>query len=92
MIDYINFTKLRLSEFLSYCGEISTFLKSLDKEGLQIVTAIDQFAVRYEVAVEVSNRTRSSKFTDVLKAKDHRRDESFLAFRIWLRRVHIAKM
>lgn len=81
MIDYINFTKLRLNEFLSYCSEISTYLKSIDKEGLQIVSAIDRFAARYEVAVEVSNRSRSSKFTHLLKGKDHRRDESFLAFR-----------
>ncbi|WP_321515917.1 DUF6261 family protein [Marinifilum fragile] len=81
MIEQMNFSKLHLNEFLSYCGEISTYLKSIDKEGLQIVSAIDQFAARYELAVAVSNRARSSKFTDMLKAKDHRRDESFLAFR-----------
>jgi hypothetical protein len=81
MIEQMNFSKLHLNEFLSYCGEISTYLKSIDKEGLQIVPVIDQFAVRYELAVKVSNRSRSSKFTHLLKGNDHRRDESFLAFR-----------
>jgi hypothetical protein len=81
MIEQMNFSKLHLNEFLSYCGEISTYLKSIDKEGLQIVSAIDQFAARYEMAVEVSNRTRSSKFTGMLEAKEYRRDESYLAFR-----------
>ncbi len=75
------FGSLRLNEFLSYCGEILNFLKSVDKEGLQINTAIDGVELNYEKAIEVANRNRTSQFTDWLQKNDHRRDESFIAFR-----------
>ena len=84
MIINMFFTKLLLNELLSYCGEIIAYLKGADKEGLQldaVVTSLDQ---KYELAIEVSNRTRSSQYTEQLKVKDHRRDESYLALRKYL--------
>lgn len=81
MIMKMLFGSLRLNEFLGYCGEIVSFLKSMDKEGLQIKTAIDSFDLNYEKAIEVANRNRSSQFTEWLQERDHRRDESFIAFR-----------
>jgi hypothetical protein len=81
MIIKLVFSMLRLNEFLSYCGEIIAFLKAMDKEGLQIDTIIDGFDSNYEKAIEIANRNRSSRFTELLKEKDHRRDESYIAFR-----------
>ncbi|WP_421919304.1 DUF6261 family protein [Marinifilum sp.] len=81
MIIKLTSSMLRLNEFLSYCSEINAFLKTLDKEGLQINPLIDEFAKKYEKAIEVANRARSSQYTELLKERDHRRDESYLAFR-----------
>ena len=84
MIVKMNFGKLRLSEFLSYCGELLAFLKGADKENLQLDTAVSTLDQKYELAIEVANRTRSSQYTVLLKDKDHRRDDSFLALRKYL--------
>jgi len=81
MIIKMIFSMLRLNEFLSYCGEIVAFLKAMDKEGLQINTVIDILNSNYEKAIEIANRNRSSEYTELLKNKDHRRDESFIALR-----------
>ena len=81
MITKMIFGSLHLNEFLSYCGELVTFLRSIDKEGLQVKPAIDKLDLKYEKAIETANRGRSSAFTDSLQERDHRRDESFIAFR-----------
>lgn len=81
MVIKMMFSMLRLNEFLSYSGEIVTYLKSMDKEGLQINSAVDGLDLKYEKALEIANRNRSSEYTNWLEEKDHRRDESFVAFR-----------
>lgn len=81
MISKMLFSSLRLDEFLSYCGEINSYLKSFDKKDIQIRPAIDKFDLNYNEAIETAHRERTNKFTDLLLKRDHRRDESFIAFR-----------
>jgi len=75
------FSLLRVNEILGFCNEIISFLKSIDMEGLQVSTAVEKLSTRYQEALAVSNRSRSSDYTELLHQRDSRRDESFLAFR-----------
>ncbi|MFA9370717.1 MAG: DUF6261 family protein [Labilibaculum antarcticum] len=75
------FSLLRINELLGYCNEITNFLKSIDMEGLQIITAVEKFSAKYQEALAASNRSRSSVYTNLLHGNDARRDESFIAFR-----------
>lgn len=81
MFDKIIFRWLRVDEFLSYCNEIKTYLQSVDLEALPIKPMVDKFAANQEEALAASNRNKTSQFTQKLREKDHRRDESFVAFR-----------
>ena len=75
------FSWLRINEMLGFCNEIVRFLQSIDMEGLQVGPAVEKLSVKYQEALKVSNRSRSSAYTDMLLEQDSRRDESFLAFR-----------
>ncbi|MGZ2371726.1 DUF6261 family protein [Ancylomarina sp. YFZ004] len=75
------FSLLRINEFIGYCNEIKTYLASIEMEGLQLGTTVEKLNLKQEKALAASNRTRSSQYTNWLHKKDHRRDESFVAFR-----------
>jgi len=81
MVSKMLFSLLRLDEFLSYCGEINSYLKLVNKKDLQISSAIDKFDLSYNEAIETAHRERTNEYTDLLLKRDHRRDESFIAFR-----------
>lgn len=75
------FSLLRVNELLGYCNEIKTFLSSLNLEALPIKDAAAKLSTQVEQALAASNRNQASEYTEWLKEKDHRRDDSFLAFR-----------
>jgi len=75
------FSLLHINEFIGYCNEIKTFLASIEMEGLQLNAPVEKLNLKLEKALMASNSTRSSQFTNWLHEKDHRRDESFVAFR-----------
>lgn len=75
------FSLLRINEFIGYCNEIKTYLASIEMEGLQLNTSVGKLNLKQEEALAASNRSRSSQFTHWLHELDHRRDESFVAFR-----------
>lgn len=75
------FSSLRINEMLSYCNEITSFLKSIDVENLQINTVVKKLNVKYEEALATSNQCQSSDSVELLYQNDSRKDESFLAFR-----------
>ncbi|WP_321297946.1 DUF6261 family protein [Marinifilum fragile] len=77
----MTFSLLLIDELLGYGNKISKYLKSLNKEGLQLDAAIAKFEAMLARALEASNRSKSSDFTSLLHEKDFRRDESYLAFR-----------
>ncbi len=75
------FSLLRINELLGYSNEIKTYLSTANLEGLPIKPLADQFIVKHERALEASNRNPSSQYTQWLRGKDYRRDQSFIAFR-----------
>lgn len=75
------FSFLRINELLGYCNEIKMFLSSLNLEALPVKDPAGKLSLKLEEALAASNRSRSSEYTEWLNVKDHRRDESFLAFR-----------
>ena len=75
------FRLLRINELLGYGNEIKTYLASIEMEGLQLNAPVEKLNLKQEEALAASNRTRSSQFTNWLHERDHRRDESFVAFR-----------
>ena len=75
------FSLLQLNALLGYSNEINTYLQTADMEGLQITTAVNKLSGNVEKGLGVANRTKSSQFTERLRFFDHRRDESFIAFR-----------
>ncbi|RUT78727.1 DUF6261 family protein [Ancylomarina longa] len=81
MFDKMNYKLLHINELLGYCDEIKIFLQALDLEALPIKPLVDKFVFNQEEALAASNRSKSSQYTQWLQDKDHRRDESFIAFR-----------
>lgn len=75
------FRLLRINELLGYGNEIKTYLASIDMEGLQLNVPVEKLNLKLEEALAAANRSRSSVFTNWLYERDHRRDESFVAFR-----------
>ena len=75
------FSFLRINELLGYCNEIKMFLSSLNLEALPVKDPAEQLSLKLEKALAASNRSRPSEYTEWLNVNDHRRDESFLAFR-----------
>lgn len=78
------FSLLRINEFIGYCNEIKTYLASTEMEGLQLNAPVEKLNLKLEEALGASNRSRSSQFTLWLHERDHRRDESFVAFRNYM--------
>ncbi len=81
MFDKMIFGLLRINEMLGYSNEIKTYLAASGLEALPIKPLVDKFVTNQEEALAASNRNRSSKYTQLLRDKDTRRDESFIAFR-----------
>lgn len=75
------FSLLQLNDLLGYSNEINTYLQTADMEGLQITTAVNKLSGNVEKGLSAANRTKSSQYTERLRFFDHRRDESFIAFR-----------
>lgn len=84
MISKVMYNLLRTNELLGFCNEIKFHLKSLNLEGLQLDTPIENFIQKYDTALKVANRAKSSQYTAELREKDIRRDESFIAFRNYM--------
>tara|TARA_R110001583_G_scaffold47395_7_gene148476 strand:+ start:5861 stop:6595 length:735 start_codon:yes stop_codon:yes gene_type:complete len=84
MILKVIYSLLRTNELLGLCNEIKIYLKSLSLEGLNLDASIEKFTQKHDEALEASNRSRSSQYTNQLREKDTRRDESFIAFRNYI--------
>ncbi|MCT4601791.1 MAG: DUF6261 family protein [Marinifilum sp.] len=78
------FRLLRIDELISYCGELVAYLVTADTEGLQLESAISDLEANYQKSVKVVHTSRGSEYTEELKLKDQRRDESFIAFRTYI--------
>ncbi len=81
MLKKMYFSLLQLNDLLGYSNEINTYLQTADMEGLQITTAVNKLSGNVEKGLSAANRTKSSQYTERLRFFDHRRDESFIAFR-----------
>ncbi|RUT79006.1 DUF6261 family protein [Ancylomarina longa] len=81
MIKNMLLSMLRVNELLAYSREIISRVKPLRVEGLQIMETIDTFDSKLQMALHVANGKRTNDYTHLLHESDHRRDESYLAFR-----------
>jgi len=81
MIKKMIFSLLHINELLAYSNEIKTYLQASGLESLPIQPLVVEFVAKQEKALAASNRSQSSQYTQWLRETDHRRDESFIAFR-----------